>query len=379
MDKTDQRLFALDLLRIVLCVTVMAAHYLMLGPDDHPLWPRIMFPGFPYTRYCSHVFFMISGFAIFYALRERTASGFLLARTSRLWPALMICPVVTWLVVRQAFPASPGFIQVVQSVLVWPLALGRGAGADWSYWTMTFETRFYIAVALVLLAIDVRRFGLWLLGAWIAIQAWDVFEPSNAVIHELGFNWYGPFFAAGALTYVIWEHRGRARIAAWLMLPVTWVVAGQDILGERVTQHQGVWEQFPNADFAKLAIPLICWLLLVGALLASRAFNPGPRLRAAATFLGAVSYPLYLVHQLAGYRIINDLSRMLPTGMVWLAPVAAVTFSSTIAVLITLFWAKPVGRLINTVGAWVAAKLRIRLARKASVETTPPAGLATAD
>src|SRR5262249_43395231 len=155
-------------------------------------------------------------------------------RIKRLWPALMICPVLTWALVRGAFYPSPGFQQVVMSLLILPLGLGRGTGADWSYWTMTIEVRFYVFIALLLLVLNVRKRPLWVLGALLALEGADLIIPGDFALHEAGLSWYGPFFILGALTYLVWAKAGRTRLVAALLLPLTLFMAGLEVYNEWV-------------------------------------------------------------------------------------------------------------------------------------------------
>jgi peptidoglycan/LPS O-acetylase OafA/YrhL len=336
------RLGGLDVFRFALCAVVVFAHFWYLGPSGIGQgWPGVHLPELSLLAYAVQGFFMISGFAIMYTIKGRTAVAFAIARIARMWPALAVCSLVTWLAVRHAYTWSPGVQQVINSWLVLPLASHRGAGADWSYWTMTFELRFYAFVFLAMLIADVHRYRLPMLAAWLGVTVYDSIAPGNNIAHFIALDWYGGSFIVGGLTYVIWEQRGLSRkIAAMLLLPAFYVCSIQ-MLGEYTEQHES-WRTVPMMHVTMWIVPVVSWLLLVGSLMWKKPFG-NARVAKFAAFLGAITYPLYLVHQLVGYRIINDLSHSLPSGLVWVAPWVATMAALAVGSVVAIWW-EPLAR-----------------------------------
>lgn len=336
------RLGGLDIFRFSLCAAVVFAHFWYFGPTGiGPNWPGLHMSELALLAYAVQGFFMISGFAVMYTIKGRTAVSFAIARIARLWPALAVCSLITWLGARHALTWAPGLHQVVNSWLVLPLMGDRGAGADWSYWTMTFELRFYAFVFLAMLVADVHRFRLPMLAAWLGVTIYDAVLPGNATAHFIALDWYGGSFIVGGLTYVIWEQRGLQRkVAAALLLPAFFVCSLQ-MLGEYVEQHE-TWRTVPMMSVTMWIVPVVSWLLLVGALMWRKPFANRQVARFAA-FLGSVTYPLYLVHQLLGYRIINDLTHSLSANMVWIAPFVATLVSVALGSVVAIWW-EPLAR-----------------------------------
>lgn len=348
------RLGGLDIFRFSLCALVVFAHFwylgpLTFGPAD---WPFLNIPSLALLSYVVHGFFMISGFAIMYTIKGRTAVAFAIARIARMWPAMAACSLLTWLVVRHGFAWSPGIQQVINTWTIFPLAQHRGAGADWSYWTMTFELRFYAFMFLSMLVADVHRFRLPLLALWLAITVYDVVAPGNSIAHFIALDWYGGCFIIGALTYVIWEQHGLPRKVAVALLFPAFVATSLQIQAENAVTHES-WRVIPMMSVTMWIVPVLAWALLVGSLMIQL---PGRRVAKFAVFLGSVTYPLYLLHQLVGYRIINDLVHTLPKGLAWTAPFIATAIVFAVSSVISLWW-EPLARpIVQTVGKFVAER-----------------------
>lgn len=95
------RVQALDLLRLLSVLCVALYHYGFRGPvaDGATL---VAVPGLsPVAMYGFlgvPVFFIISGFVIAYSAEGRTATGFAIARFSRIYPTFLVCMTLTFLV-----------------------------------------------------------------------------------------------------------------------------------------------------------------------------------------------------------------------------------------------------------------------------------------
>src|SRR5882762_2012270 len=90
------RVEALDLLRLAAVLAVVLYHFGFWGPAHQTAIPSMAsfakygFLGVP-------VFFIISGFVIAYSAEGRTATGFAIARFSRIYPTFVFCMTLTFL------------------------------------------------------------------------------------------------------------------------------------------------------------------------------------------------------------------------------------------------------------------------------------------
>src|SRR3954463_9240577 len=84
-----ERVPALDLLRLVAVLGVVAFHYGFRGPTEHGV-PHVAIPelaGFGRYGFLGvSVFFVISGFVIAYSAEGRSGPGFAIARFARIYP-----------------------------------------------------------------------------------------------------------------------------------------------------------------------------------------------------------------------------------------------------------------------------------------------------
>src|SRR3954469_8577552 len=98
-DAAPGRVPALDLLRLVAVLGVMAFHYGFRGPTaqdvTHVALPELAAFG-RYGFLGVSVFFVISGFVISYSAEGRTGPGFAIARAARIYPTYLLCMTLTF-------------------------------------------------------------------------------------------------------------------------------------------------------------------------------------------------------------------------------------------------------------------------------------------
>lgn len=223
---------------------------------------------------------------------------------------------------------------------------------------MWAELRFYaLMVAFVAIGVTRRR-------VLIFATVW----PAVALVA----NWVGPawmctilvsqhapLFAAGMVLFVIRREGHSCR--AWCVVVANTAAAVWLVVPDQVAK------QARNTDLAPSA--LVLGVLVVGciALVAAVTLTPVSRVDWRwMTTLGALTYPLYLVHEHWGWWLISHLFASLPPY----ATLAAVTaFSLTLAAAIHYGVEKRVGPQLRSavqtgfeaVGAWVA---RLRTASR---------------
>ena len=244
------------------------------------------------------VFFLISGFVVPLSLIGRGRAGFALGRALRIWPTyaagLTITMAAVWACARHFGSPVPfgigqwlAHLAFVQDVLGLPTIDGIS-------WTLAIEVRFYILCLLIAPALRAGRVrpllatGLALTGAAAVATAIPWPPGGRAAVEELAlsaqmitFMLVGTVFAA--------RHRGREGEAACLG-------AGAVLLALFALQWAGGvmgWQTLPGLTAYGSA------LLLFGALFLAR--HRIQRVPAPLDALARVSYPLYVVHAVAGY------------------------------------------------------------------------------
>ncbi len=291
----------------------MLYHYLEHGPKLHPELGAFWAPA-GYGEEGVRLFFVISGFVIALSLRRSTLRGFAVARFVRLFPTYWVCLVITLVVVTASgLPGQRRSLAELLANLTMLQPFAQITSLDGSYWTLAVELAFYAQCALLwrVGALDGDRLPLTLylwLGLALVVYEWT---PSA---------WYGlhlavdnlPWFLLGVAALSL--HEGR-RDGALRVFPVVCLAAGS-LTGLR-----------PAVAAA------ISFALVVAVTTAAAGGLDLPPL----TFLGRISYPLYLVHQEIGYVVMAAVMR---TGL----PLAA---AATVAVLVALATATAVTLLVD--------------------------------
>ncbi|GAB4539600.1 MAG: hypothetical protein Tsb0010_17850 [Parvularculaceae bacterium] len=273
------------------------------------------------------LFFMISGFVISLSLeRSGTLYRFCVSRFSRLFPAYWTAAALTFAVGTLA--PLPGQDYGAGQLLA-NLTMLQGflyiPPIDGVYWSLAHELGFY-ALAAAAFSLGALKRPAWAFGAWLGLAVLIRFEPLTGPIlpyrAQLAFALpFANFFLAGMIFYRIRE--GRARVADHILLAA-------------------------SAAASFLALPLSAAFIAL-AFWAVFAFAVAGRLQFLARrpllFLGAISYALYLVHQMIGYRAIMSLEAAGAPPLIAVA--AATALSIGLAAAITYIVERPAMRALR--------------------------------
>ena len=293
----------LDWLRLFAALAVVLYHYLYRGPlgegftsvtFDEGAWVRHLYLGV-------HLFFAISGFVIMASVKGRDAFAFAVARFLRLWPLYALCATITLLVIAVADPphldASPAQWAANMTFLA-PL-FGQPF-ADGVYWSIVVELVFYAWVALMMLAGVLPRRVLVFGAGWLAVSA----------VNELWLDIGGLRFGMATL-YAPWFVFGIAMHRVVTMGASAGAV-GLAFAAAALSMHHVVVEQMTiTSEYGTVADQLGVMTLNAGllalfatAVLRRNAVRPSGWLAMA----GALTYPLYLLHQNIGYVLLDGLA-----------------------------------------------------------------------
>lgn len=334
------RLVELDALRGIAAMAVVAYHYTTHYANQIGHLTRLRF-GFPAGNYGVHLFFLISGFVIFMTLeRTRNATDFVVSRFSRLYPAYWMALLVTAAVVytigmpEQRLPAWDLLLNLtmLQQIL-------GAEHLDGSYWTLQVELFFYAQMLFWFMVGGLKRIH-WVVAAWLVLAV----LYREVELHHLHFSYLArevlilrhiPFFALGILFYRLRTQPGE-RLLNWAMVGLCLVAIA--------IIHPPVY---------LLAAVVCCALFTLFINDRLRKLQGG-----FFVYLGAISYPLYLLHQAIGFAVINRLEHAgVPSiGAVLLATVLVMALATGLA-----YWVeRPAMRWLRT--RWHQRKLRMGLA-----------------
>ncbi|MFC5805485.1 acyltransferase family protein [Streptomyces formicae] len=358
----DDRLRALDGLRILAALSVCIFHYAGKGQVGHA-WggsPKELFPDLSaaatYGNLGVQLFFIISGFVICMSSWGKSLGHFFRSRVSRLYPAYWVAIVLTCI----ACFALPSVIAPLRldeiivnfTMLQQPMGANRVLGVCWTLWV---EAKFYLLFALFVVwkGVTYRRVVifccLWTVAGVLARVA------DHPLTDQIVMRDHAPFFIGGLALYLI--HRYGSDLLLWGIVGVSWA------FGQRYA-ISALWD--PNATNVYLERnPHVILAIVTLAYLAVAAVALG-WLRWAnwrwLTFAGALTYPFYLVHEHIGWFVISVLSRKLHLP-------AWPTLLLTIGAMLTLAWLihrlveKPFGPRMRRTMESQAARLKALAAR----------------
>lgn len=319
------------------------------------------------------IFFLISGFVIPISLARQTAGHFAKARVLRIWPTYLVAVALEMALVyasslqtHATITAADGSIipaearpflqyvakdfpftldQILRNLLLIHTATGVPS-IDFVNDTLAIEIKFYILCAL--LAPWIRAGKAWLTLAVPAIAmalAFLVFpyvdqpflKHMAVELNKVGFMFIGMLF----------YFHFAGRISGARLSVTTAIIAGMFLLSWTQVEQQ-TWIYAPINYIHAIGIFSLCYL-------ARQYFRP---IRIVDWF-AAISYPLYLVHSVVGYLLMNHLRTDLGFGR--LEALAA----STAGVLLTA-WA-----LHMTVERWSIRMGKPRKPKPLAEATTP--------
>lgn len=303
---TKTRYYDIDLMRLAAALMVVLFHYTYVSGRDgyavglefqaYSSWSHYLYIGVNF-------FFVISGFVILMSAREREPGRFFISRFTRLMPAYWFGVLATSLAILVF--NQKGFSVTWPQVLVNLTMLQSGFGVghvDGVYWTLWLELQFY-AVILILCALGWLKHIRHLLLMVLLLSIWALSIPPEQQPRtwgnpfEVAFpHWWG-YFACGCTFYLCRRDGVGLYTIILLGLSVIFVVLQNVVFG----RIMGWWFDEPYTPWI-LAMANFAFLCLFALLVFSR---DNPLRRPGFLALGALTYPLYLMHQLIGYQWFN--------------------------------------------------------------------------
>ena len=313
------RLATLDLLRVFAALAVVAFHYLFRGADGTPLVDPLYPEAAPFAVYGYlgvNLFFLISGFVIAWSAEGRDGVSFGIARFARIYPGFVACLLITFLVLLTAGkPGLPASLpQFGANLFILAPALGQPF-MDGVYWSIVLELIFYFWVAMALLLGVFERWKLRLVAGWLTVCVLNEFMLGSGALRLALVTEFGPWFAGGIMLQHI--HSRGFSLPAALVLAASFLLsfAMLPVTAGWMSTHYGIAVPAAGLVIANIVVHG----LLVAALLLNYRVTATPLL----VMAGALTYPLYLLHQNIGYV---SIARLEPLVGRWPAVALALGF-----------------------------------------------------
>lgn len=288
---TDTRLDNVDLLRAISIVMVLFFHYTTrFDPSYYNTSSRYIY--FPWGHYGVDIFFSVSGFCILMTLsRSKSLSDFLSKRISRIQPAYMLAVILTFFTTSVfGLPGREvGWIHAIGN-LVWLEAVPGWPMVDSVYWSLVVEIKFYVVIGLIYCLAKGREISFKFSILVLLASLMTIFSGHGRIGSILAsvssFILLYPFSPMFLLGLVAWESR-----AGWEPK----LVAAATI----ALVSLGVSPRFGGEPLLGSGIGVLVFLTLKG---------DNIRIPRFISYVGLISYSLYLFHQNIGLVIIRQTS-----------------------------------------------------------------------
>jgi peptidoglycan/LPS O-acetylase OafA/YrhL len=349
LRKTSIRFYEIDLLRFIAALSVVIYHYTYRGYAAGHYSPIPFTELGQYTRYGYlgvNLFFLISGYVVLLSAQGKTVNQFFISRATRLYPAFWAACTLTFIVERIWGAATaalhmPEQLHATIGQYIFNMTMFYGfldvAAIDSAYWSLTIEILFYTLIS-ILMAYGLLRHINSFLALWLVYIALPLVRLSSGgiLLPDLFFPDYAPYFVAGMVFFLL-QQQGR-----------TWVRYGLLIGSYLLSLRAGIVEMHKLENTFQVALsPLVVLTantIFFGlfALVISRLINFS-RFTWLAN-LGALTYPLYLIHSNIGYIIFHRLGAV-ANKYVLLSGTLALMLAA--AYIIHIFIEKPFSKVLG--------------------------------
>ncbi len=282
---------------------------------------------FHYGRLGIYLFFMISGFVIYFSL-DKGIKEYIIGRFIRLYPIFWVCASITFLVTI-FYNTSISFKHFLLGLLMFNNG-HMEIMIDGSYWTLTFELLFYLYIGVFVWLFS-KKYIAWFYALWLAVSFFSFyFQLDQVMFFKLLSVRFAPYFVFGGILALIVDKWGvstlRSKLSysailvgAWLMpIYISEKLQGQK---ETITNFTG------SFDHGELVIvQALFTIMFLGVFLSKFDFAKNKHFAKIAFILGGITYPLYLLHWKIGSTIISEHTGSYGTVSIFSVFVASVIF-----------------------------------------------------
>lgn len=281
------RLVALDLVRFFAAMSVVIYHYTNTSFGYFSMFSQFGYLGVP-------IFFIISGYVIALSANNRTALQFAVSRFTRLYPAYWASIAFTIAVVTYLTDISFSLKQIIANLTLLN-SYARIPNIDGIYWTLQKELQFYGCVFLLIAFNVFSKIKIWLT-LWLVLTILFLLFQQPFFMGWFISPEYSSLFIAGIAFYLI-HNNGVTRynlIVLFISLILSSIYGWRDTTGFMI--DPSIIEQSAAVVIIWLSYAMFYLLVIEKIRVKQTNFY---------LMLGALTYPLYLIHNLAGKALIN--------------------------------------------------------------------------
>lgn len=298
----SKRFYDIDLLRFLAAMSVVFFHYTFRGGAADGMSILSFNELSEVTKYGYlgvNIFFMVSGFVILMSTYTGEIRRFMISRFTRLYPTFWVCVLMTSLIStligEDLFQVS--FSQVLLNLTMTPTIFNEQY-VDGVYWTLLIELKFYFLIMVVML-LGLMKYIKTIAFVWAIWSLFYYFIPMPYRLHGILFPEFSSYFIAGAMFFLI-RHEGVCKNKIIIIL-LSYVSSVLYVLADSIGQIEHFQTNF--SSFVLVAIISLFYLVMFMIATGKSSFVN----RKIFYYFGAVTYPLYLLHQNNGYMVFNYL------------------------------------------------------------------------
>ncbi|WP_171686575.1 acyltransferase family protein [Paenibacillus planticolens] len=281
---------------------------------------------FKYGSLGVQLFFMISGFVIYMTIIKSTSlKEFIIKRSIRLYPAYITSVIITFLVttIADLKPLTVGFVDfLINLTMVYGVIPFGIKAVDGVYWSLFIEISFYIICGFLL---SIGLINRPIINSFVAliliftIKILFLNHLLHPILGDLGIVNFTNLFIAGIMFFVL--KNSKNKVCHLIMLLCL------------------LFEFCFKGTVAGLFVAAFC-LVFYALIYNKLGFINKPFI----TYLGTISYSLYLIHSYIGYIIINQLEKNGFTNELFI--IVPLLVSVGLAHVITFHIEKPVQKYL---------------------------------
>jgi len=323
------RIIALDLIRFFSAMAVVLYHYTARQESSYPLiseFTQFGYLGVP-------IFFILSGYVISFSAENKSPSEFAISRLVRLYPTYWIGVIITAFFIFWIGQNNNSLIRVIANLTMLNSYFGY-ADIEGVYWSLLAELKFYACVYLLLLFNIFNKNRIWL-SAWLGFTVLFLIFKQPFFMGWFISPQYSSFFIAGITFYLI-KKEGVNKFN-FLTLLASLAISSFQIfkLTSQYIPNPSTSDQFISCLFI-IIFYLLFYKIIKGDISLSK--------RKLYLTLGGLTYPLYLIHNMAGKAIIDNKLGFLPE---WLAILITITLMLIFSYLIHTQFEKKASSIIK--------------------------------
>lgn len=296
------RNISIDYLRVLAALLVVFYHYLFRGHSADGMQATVFNSGLAMYGYLGvDLFFIISGYVIAFSINNRTWEQFMISRIIRLYPTYWLSVLVTY-VVLVLYGHSIGLKTLVINMTMFQDVFGVES-IDGVYWSLLVEMKFYILIMFTIKILRIRPIIFSII--WFVISGILNYFPDENFIKDL-LQWglitkWSNLFIFGLIINELKQGDSK------MFVKIFAVLIAINIITSGVARSEGIGDIF-NVIYNELYVALALGTFI--CLFAFFAFNDVlPHWRIVKVMAG-LSYPLYLTHQMIGYKLIDTFSTL---------------------------------------------------------------------